>query len=339
MRLIKAGLYWAPLGRIALYGGMFLLLAASLTGFFLLINFLVEMVSLGPRDLVAPTSSQDEHVSLPSGVGAVVFAVSAISVILGGAILIALRGWKWPGLSTRFPWGLLLGGLVAGLTVGAGLYLSSSGFLGVGITYDQHQAQRSFLEPAGLALLGLVFISIAFVGIVIPRFLLPLLAVLLLSGFGLGLLNLRDLDGLHLFNRSSELEKPLAYAMTVEEYRRVKAPSTWESTRDSSGIPGNRAVIPESLRDPLDPIISLPLPYGTILSLESPTSAEQRYESEIIPVFKIFGAVHTRYLRTGTGDVYIDGEWRQMDLLRIHVEANKDFVDRSTGALLDISRN
>ena len=155
-------------------------------------------------------------------------------------MLIVLRGWKLPWPFIRSSGTLLLGGLIAGLIVGAGLFLSFSGVLGEGISYDQHGAQRSYLDPVGLAVLGLIFLSIVFVGIIMPRLLLPLLAVFLLAGFGLGLLEPKDLDGLHLFNRPSQLEKPLAYATTVEEYRRVDEISKEESEADSSAQIGPR---------------------------------------------------------------------------------------------------
>ncbi len=334
MKLSEMGFARAQLGRIALYGGILLLLAASLTGFFLLINFLVELVSLGPRDLAAVNPSEEENVSLPSGVEVVVFAVATISVILGVAIFSVLRGWRPSRSSIGLPWSIVLGGVIAGLIVGAGLYLSFSGALSGGVTYEQHQAQRTFLEPVGLAVLGLVFLSVVFVGIIMPRLLLPLLAVLLLGGFGIGLLNPKDLDGLHLFNRPNELEKPLAYAVTVEEYRQVETPSEEELEGDPTDQTGGQAVVPENLRDPVEPIIVTPLPFGSVVSLDAPTSAEQIHEPEDVAVFQVMGAANTRYLRTGTGDAYGGGVWSQVDLLSLYLDIDTDFVDKKAGGIL-----
>ena len=311
-----------------------MLLVAALTGFFLLINFLVELVSLGPRDLVAVNPSENEDVSLPSGVGALVFAVSAVSVILGAAILMVLRGWKLPRPFFRSYGILLVGVLIAGLIVGAGLFLSFSGVLGEGISYEQHQAQRSYLDPTGLAVLGLIFLSIVFVGIIMPRLLLPLISVLLLASFGLGLLEPNDLRGLHLFNRPSQLEKPLAYATTVEEYRQtddalhtesdgVTSPQTDSNETTVAGTGNSRELKPVQ-----------PLPYGAVVSLGTLASAEQIHQPEDHAVFRVSGAARTRYLRTSTGDRYENGEWKQIDLFKLHLDADADFLDREAGALV-----
>ena len=315
-----------------------MLLAAALTGFFLLINFLVELISQGPNDLVAPSPSEEEFLSLPTGVGALVFGVSAVSVILGAALLFFLMGRKLPRPLIGWPWTLLFAGLIAGIVVGAGLYFSFSGALGGGLAYDQHEAQRSYLEPAALAVLGLIFLSIVFVGILTPRLLLPLLAVFLLGGFGLGLLNPKDLDGLHLFNRPSQLDKPLAYATTVEEYRQVDDTQPEEGDGESSELTGPNKGVPESIRDPVDPIIFVPLPFGTVVSLETPTSAEQVLQPEDTAIFRVEGVANTGYLRTRTGDLYDSGSWHQVDLLQLSLAANTDFLDRSNGTLIGYLR-
>ena len=317
---------------------MLLLLVAALTGFFLLINFLVELISLGPRDLVAPSPSEEEYLSLPTGAGALVFGLSAVSIILGAAVLFFLIRRRLPRPSAGWPWTLLFAGLIAGLVIGAGLYFSFSGTLGGGLAYDQHEAQRSYLEPAALVVLGLIFLSIVFVGIITPRLLLPLLAVFLLGGFGLGLLNPKDLDGLHLFNRSSQLDKPLAYATTVEEYRQVDYTKLEEGEGKSSDLTGTNEVVPEDIRDPVDPVIVVPLPFGTVVSLETQTSAEQVHQPEDIAVFRVDGVTNTSYLRTRTGDLYENGNWHQVDLLELFLYANTDFLDRSNGTLIGYLR-
>ncbi len=321
-----------------LYGGILLLLVAALSGFFLLINSLVELISLGPRDLVAPSPSEEEYISLPTGVAALVFGVSAVSVILGAALLFFLLGRKGPRSSIGWPWTLLFAGLIAGIVVGAGLYFSFSGVLGGGLAYDQHEAQRSYLEPAALAVLGLIFLSVVFVGIMTPRLLAPLLAVFLLGGFGLGLLNPKDLDGLHLFNRPSQVDKPLAYATTVDEYRQVDDTLQREGEGESSELKGASEVVPESFLDPVDPIIVAPLPFGTVVSLDIPTSAVQVNQPEDSAVFRVDGVTNTGYLRTRTGDLYENGNWHQVDLLQLSLDANTDFLDRSEGTLIGYLR-
>ena len=277
MQLSKIAVPRTLFGKVALYGAILLLLAAALTGFFLVINFLVDLVSLGPRDLVAPNTSTEDNISVPSGIEVVVFAVSTLSIILGTTMLIVLRRWKLSRPFIRSSGTLLVGVLIAGLIVGAGLFLSFSGVLGEGISYAQHEAQRSYIDPAGIAVLGLIFLSIVFVGIIMPRLLLPLLAVFLLAGFGFGLLEPKGLEGLHLFNRPSHLEKPLAYAITVEEYRRgldtsgveIDADSSIETDKIETALVG-----PGKTRE-LAPV--QPLPYGTVVSLDSIISAEQMH--------------------------------------------------------------
>ena len=334
MSLPKIPFSRAPLGRIALYVGILLLLVAALTGFFLLINFLVELISQGPSDLVAPSPSEEEYLSLPTGVGMLVFGVSAVSIILGAAVLFFLMRRKLPRPAISWPWTLLFACLIAGVVVGAGLYFSFSGALGGGLAYDQHEAQRSYLEPAALAVLGLIFLLIVFVGIITPRLLLPLLAVFLLGGFGLGLLNPKGLDGLHLFNRSSQLDKPLAYATTVEEYRQVDDAKLEEREGELSDPEGSNQGVPEVFRDPVDPVIVEPLPFGAVVSLDAPTSAEQVHLPEDTAVFRVEGVTNTGYLRTRTGDLYENGNWHQVDLLQLSLDANTDFLDRSNGILM-----
>ena len=334
MQLSKIAVPRTLFGKVALYGAILLLLVAALTGFFLVINFLVDLVSLGPRDLVAPNTSTEDNISVPSGIEVVVFAVSTLSIILGTTMLIVLRRWKLPRPFIRSSGTLLVGVLIAGLIVGAGLFLSFSGVLGEGISYDQHEAQRSNLDPAGVALLGLIFLSIVFVGIIMPRFLLPLLAVFLLAGFGFGLLEPKGLEGLHLFNRPSHLEKPLAYAITVEEYRRGLDTSDAEIDADSS-IETDKietALVGPGKARELAPV--QPLPYGTVVSLDSRVSAEQMHQPEDPPVFRVIGAAYTKYLRTGTGDVYQNGEWNQIDLFKLSLDADADFLDTETGTLV-----
>ena len=334
MQLFKIAVPRALFGKVALYGGILLLLVAALTGFFLIINFLVDLVSLGPRDLVAPTPSEEENISLPSGVGALIFAVSAVSIILGTAMLIVLRGWKLPRTFIRSYGTLLIGVLIAGLIVGAGLFLSFSGVLGEGISYAQHEAQRSHIDPAGIAVLGLIFLSIVFVGIIMPRLLLPILAVFLLAGFGLELIEPNELRGLRLFNRPSQLEKPLAYAITVEEYRRGLDTSDAEIDADSSIETDQIETGQEGPGNTQELVPVQPLPYGTVVSLDSIISAEQMHQPEDPPVFRVIGAAHTKYLRTGTGDVYQNGEWNQIDLFNLSLDADADFLKADTGTLV-----
>ena len=296
----------SPTARLVRRAGLLLMLAAALAGFFLLISFLVAQISSGPSDLLAARPSEEKGIPMPNGAGLFTFAVAAIALILGIVALAAPRHWALRGGIPRPRRSLVVGALAAAVLVGAGLYLAFSGVLSQDIAYGEHQAQRKWVEPAGLLVLAGFFLSVAIVGIVNPRFLLAPLAVWLAVAIGFGFFDSPALAGLNLFERPSKLEEPTAYAAEVEKYRRREDPST-----------------PMAAAVPWD--VSLPLESGgVVLSrgdsefvLVPGTSTGWNQSSVSNPLFEVTGAAHTSFLRSATGDVYENGEWTQLDPVEV----------------------
>ena len=179
MRRLMAGVPEAASGSFARRVGLLLLLAASLAGFFLLLNLLSSLVASGPEDILAVNPSEGDKVALPSGVGLLAFCVVAVSVILGIVAFLAPQH-RPLRLNIRLSVPLVVGAALAVALIGAGVYLASSGILGQEIPYDQYLVERSSLQPGKLGVLAVLFLSVTIVGILVPRFLVPLLLLFLL---------------------------------------------------------------------------------------------------------------------------------------------------------------
>ena len=171
--------------------GLLLMLAAALVGFFLLINLLGSLTSSGPDDLLATAPSEEKHIGLPSGVGMFAFAIGAAGVILALVAIVGVvsmvRRNAGEGQSRRL---LVVGAVVALLLAAAGLYLAFSGVLSQDMAYSEHQAQRSYVEPKGLAVMGAFFLSLLLVGFMKPRLILAHLAVWLVLALIFGFFRL-----------------------------------------------------------------------------------------------------------------------------------------------------
>ena len=314
----------SPTARLVRRAGLLLMLAAALAGFFLLISFLVAQISSGPSDLLAARPSEEKGIPMPNGAGLFTFAVAAIALILGIVALAAPRHWALRGGIPRPRRSLVVGALAAAVLVGAGLYLAFSGVLSQDIAYGEHQAQRKWVEPAGLLVLAGFFLSVAIVGIVNPRFLLAPLAVWLAVAIGFGFFDSPALAGLNLFERPSKLEEPAAYAAEVEKYRRREDPSA-----------------PMAAAVPWD--VSLPLESGgVVLSrgdsefvLVPGTSTGWNQSSVSNPLFEVTGAAHTSFLRSATGDVYENGEWTQLDPVEVTANPREAIPESVLGLIGD----
>ena len=200
---------------------LFLALSAALLGFFLLLDFLVSLVSTAPRDILAVNPSSADYMGLPTGVALLEFAVFSVSIVLALAVLISALGWPLSRSSIRLSPSLALGTLAAAALVGAGAYLAFSGILGREISYDQHLVERSLLESDALALLASFFFSLAIAGVVNRKLLVAVLAAWLVAGFVFGLLDTKPLNGLYLFERPTRLERPAQFTAVVESYMRT----------------------------------------------------------------------------------------------------------------------
>ena len=300
--------------RLGPRAALLLMLAAAVVGFFLLIDFLVALTSSGPDDLLAAMPSEDEHIGLPSGAEMFAFAVGAVGVVLGIVALLAPRHWTLRGRIPHPRRSLTIGAVIALVLAGAGLYLAFSGVLSEDITYGQHQAQRMWVEPIGLAVLAGFFLSLAVVAIVSARLLLVHLAIWLVLALVFGFFVSPSLAGLMFFERSENIESQTAYAAEVEKYR---------SPEDESAPP---AATGWDAMLPLETGSAVLVRDDSAVLLMPGVSAAPAANSIPNPLFIVTGAAHTSFLRSATGDVYQNGEWTQLDPVRLQVEAGSDIA-------------
>ena len=324
-----------PLGRFSSrsvrQAGLLLALGASLAGFFLLLNLLVPLVSTGPQDILTVNPSDEDEIPLPTGVALLTFGVMALSIVLGVGALLVLRGRPLRREGWRPSMRLLPGVFVAAGLIGVGAYLAFSGALGREISYEQHQAQRVFLEPAGLVVLAGFFLSLAIAGMLNARLLLPVLAVWLTLGIVFGFFNTQSLDGLRLFEKTSRLEEPVEYSAIVERYLRPD-----EMRQEDAEVP--------TLSGPQSPRhwgshgdgAAAPRWSLHVLGPGSDNRTDPRLARE--PVFLVTGAANTSYLRAATGDVYANGAWAQVDPVHIPTDAEERVPGLVAGFVSRIAR-
>ncbi len=292
-------------GDSARQASLLLLLLAALAGFFLLLEFVVALVSTGPRDILAVTSSQERTFGVPNGVGLLEFLVLPVSIVLASAALVVSVGWPLRRASLRPSWSLALGALTAAALIAAGAYLAFSGMLGSAVSYDEHMVQRTYLESESLVLLAAFFLSVTIAGILNWRLLAVSLVVWLAAASVFGFLDTEPIDGLLLFPKTQFLEVPASFAEIVRDFRQTEEVSTGQPTGPATTAASTSA--DTSL-----------LSQVTALQLLPPSNA---------PVFRVTGAVHTRYLRTSTGDGYNDGTWSQLDAATVALEESTPVPD------------
>ena len=313
-------------GRLVRQAGLLLTLGASLVGFFLLLNLLVPLISTGPQDILAVNPSTEEEIRLPTGVAFLTFGVMALSIVLGIGALLVLHGRPLQREGGHPSTRLLPGVLVAVGLIGLGGYLAFSGILGQDISYEQHQAQRLFLQPAGVAVLAGFFLSVAIAAVLNARLLLPVLVGWLTIGIVFGFFNTQSLDGLKLFEKTSRLEEPAEYSAIVDRYLRPE---------EAGKVDGEAPTSPEL--NPLDtwvaPGASPRLPEGPYMSLDPGLTAEQTPRLAHEPVFRVTGAANTSYLRAATGDIYANRRWTQLDPVHIPAYA-KEEVPRAVASFV-----
>ncbi len=226
---------------------------------------------------------------------------------------------------------LLPGVLVAVGLIGVGAYLAFSGVLGREISYEQHQAQRVFLEPAGVVVLAGFFLSLAIAAVLNARLLLPVLAGWLTIGIVFGFFNTQSLDGLKLFEKASRLEEPVEYSAIVERYLRPD-----EMRQVDAEAPASPDLSP---LDTWGATATAPrLPDGPYMSLDPGLTAEQTPRLAHEPVFLVSGAANTSYLRAATGDIYVNGGWAQVDPVHIPTHAEERVPGLVAGFVSRIAR-
>ncbi len=284
---------------------LLLLLLAALAGFFLVLEFVVALVSTGPRDILAAASSQERTFGVPSGVGLLEFLVLPVAIVLAAAAMVVSVPWPLGRASLRPSWSLAMGVLAALALIVAGAYLAFSGTLGSSVSYDEHMVQRIYLEPESLVLLAAFFLSVAIAGILNWRLLALALVVWLAAAGVFGFLDTEPIDGLLLFPRTHLLEVPAGFAAVVDGLRQAGGASTAQpaaSATTAANVPADTSLLSEITA--LQPLL--------------PGDA---------PVFRVTGAVHTRYLRTSTGDAYTEGTWGQLDPAAVTLEGNASVPD------------
>ena len=170
--------------------GLLLMLAVATAGFILLIELMGSVISSGPDDLMAPSSSGNSSIGLP-GVGRVFsYALVAAAVIAAVAALAVYRNrMSREGASGSRRTLLIIAG-VALLLVVAAISLAFSGVLNFGGDTGPYVSERSYIEPKGVVLLASLFLSVAFVAIARPQWLLFLFAAWLLVGLATGFFEL-----------------------------------------------------------------------------------------------------------------------------------------------------
>ncbi|MYF65570.1 MAG: hypothetical protein F4185_06755, partial [Chloroflexi bacterium] len=187
----------------------------------------------------------------------------------------------------------------------AGAYLAFSGMLGSAVSYDEHMVQRTYLESESLVLLAAFFLSVTIAGILNWRLLAVSLVVWLAAAGVFGFLDTKPIDGLLLFPRTQFLEVPPSFAAVVKGFRQTEEVSTGQpagSATTAASAPSDTSLLSEV----------------TALQLLPPSNG---------PVFQGTGSVHTRYLRTSTGDSYSDGTWSQLDPATVTLEENTPVPD------------
>ena len=297
---------------------LLLVLSAALLSSFLLLDFLVSLVSTAPRDILSVNPSSEEFKGLPTGVTLVELATFSVSIVLALFVLIAPSGWPVSRSSFRLSPSFALRLLAAAALVAAGTYLAFSGTLVQRVSYDQHLVEGSLLEMGALAVLALIFFSLAIAGIVNRKLLASVLAVWLVAGVGFGLLDVRSLDGLDLFERADRLEPSAQFASLVDRYTQASSPVGDLESGEAQDRPQSGVAAPDGKKGP-----------------EAHPGARK-------PVFRVLGSAHTRYLRVATGDVYDMGEWQQLEAERLPVgpgvavaEAVRTLIQRTTREILE----
>ena len=292
---IRALLFGGPARQVRLL----LVLSAALIGLFLLLEFVVSLASTGPQDILAVTPSEETTLRVPNGVDLLEFLILAVSLVLALAILLASVGWPIGRASFRPSWSLALGVLTSVALAAAGAYLAFSGILGEPIAYDVHEVKLTSLRSRGLALIAALFLSVTVAGLINWRLLVASIVVWVIAAGAFGLLETEPVDGLLLFPRTARIPVSANFAAAVESHQGVgDAPSAQTVDAAPSDSPADSPQL-----------------------LVTEVKTTQLLPADSASRFHVSGAVHTRYLRTTTGDVYNNGAWSQLD--PVHVVLGK----------------
>ncbi|MDE2968549.1 MAG: HEAT repeat domain-containing protein [Chloroflexota bacterium] len=292
-----------------------MLLIAALTGFFLLLDILVSLVSSGPRDILATTPFEQDTFGVPNGVGLLQALVLFVAVVLATAAVASSVPWPLSLRSFRPTPVLALGVLAAAAIAGAGAYFAFSGMLDRGVGYDEHAVHRTILDPGSLAVVAAVFLSLIIGGFINRYVLAAIVAAWLVAAAVYGDFDGRSLDGLYLFERPDRIAIDSDYVGAVDAFRRNNPE---EPPPEKVEVVLAETQAPETFAG---------------YTIATVASTDEAPVPEPIPMFWVSGAYYTSYLRTATGDVYENGVWEQLELGHLPVDVDAVIPDEVQAAL------
>ena len=146
-----------------------LALAAATGAFFFLFDLILGLTSSGPAHLLTSAPDEGQRNLMPSGVGLMTVLVFALTILLaiGAIFLPRYRQGRLEHNGTRLT--LTIGGVMALILLGAGLFLATSGLLGRDIIYEEHQFDRSAALAGWLLVIASAFLFTAIVVVLKPR--------------------------------------------------------------------------------------------------------------------------------------------------------------------------
>ena len=352
------------LNRLTRHLFLLLMLVAAVGGFFFLFELFARLTSSGPADLLAAAPSESQAVRIPSNVGLTAILALLTSLILVAGVVVFPGRWLARRGYQRSRRIMIVGGAVGLILIGLVLFLAASGLFTPEAIYEQHQIHQTEVLPVWLLVVAGFFLFIVVAAIVKPRrlvlmlMLMPLTALVLglftISGSSVrpygsmpdgnrsllfGLVDVAGLSGLRLFDRVDFRASP-EYGDVVNSHRKGDYSSAGLGVLTPQELirylgtanPKIRAAAAKDLKAS-GAFVTLLENGGSIVSsggvswwIPGVTTA-QTSGAPHNPVFEVQGAGHTGYLRTATGDVYEDGDWRQLDPLSLPYEDRTDVPD------------
>ncbi len=288
-------------------------------GLLFLLDILISLVSSSPQDILAVNPSVGDYVVLPTGAGLLKFSVFTISLMVAVAILLASLGWPPKRSSIRLKPSVVMGILAAASLVAVGAYVSFAGIVDGQVSYDEHLVDVNLLESGALVVLACIFFSIALAAVVGRKMLLTTLVVWIAAGLAFGFLDTKPLDGLYLFERTIRIEEPAEFTAIVGTYRHTEDPAEEVTAPgETIRIVAREEVQPRIVVIKADPIIDAKTPITGDLVEDAEVDEDAPPAG---PIFRVGGATHITYLRSAVGDVYDDGEWKQLDTQPVPIAA------------------
>ena len=307
---------------------------------------------------------------MPSGVGLITVLVFALTILLaiGAIFLPRYQQGRLDHKTTLLT--LTMGGVMALVVLGAGLFLAISGLLGRDITYEGHQFARSTALAVWLPIIASAFLFTVIVVVVKPRLRVTLGVALALGTPLLVLftvcesalqpgadgttaaplaptddLDVADLSALGLFDYAA-FRPSSPYEDQVTSLRRSDFPSLGLEALTTERVLGYLASDDPDVRSAA--ARELEASGATVILLESGgavveigdvdrwipgTTTSQVDSPPRHAVFRVSGAEHTAYLRTATGDLYRNGQWLQVDPLSLTYERSTDIPGALTALI------